>query len=196
MSTRTWLATDYYELLGVELGASTEEIGRAFRSAAKDHHPDRTTDAEARERFTALSAAYGVLGNPERRARYDALRALRSDAVRPAGSGASPPRRRPDPTEPPDPEPVIDHDADRPLSVRALPERRHARWASIGGAVLLVAGLVIAGVVGWLAATGSGVTENGSDPTGRLITLALVAVKLVVVGIVFVVLGNRRRRHP
>ena len=192
MSTRTWLATDYYELLGVEPGASSEEIARAFRSAAKDHHPDRTTDAEARERFTALSAAYGMLGNPERRARYDALRALPSGAVLATGTGASPPRRHPVPIEPV----VLDHDADRPLSIRALPERRHARWASIGGAVLLVVGLVIVGVVWWLAVTGSGVTENGSDPAGRLITLALVAVKLVVVGIVFVVLGNRRRRHP
>jgi hypothetical protein len=82
------------------------------------------------------------------------------------------------------------------LSVRALPERRYARWASIGGVALLVAGILAVGLVAWLVAAGPDATTNGSDPTGRNITLGLVAVKLVVVGIVFVVLGNRRRRYP
>jgi hypothetical protein len=189
VSTRTWLATDYYELLGVERGAGTEEIARAFRAAAKDHHPDRTDDPEARERFTVLSEAYGVLGNPERRARYDELRAAPIPdprAVRPA------PARAPNPAAPAVPVP----DETRPLSVRAFPERRHGRWASIGGVVLLVAGIAAAVLVAGLAVSGPGVTENGSDPTGRLLTLGLVALKLVVVGIVFCVLGNRRGRHP
>jgi curved DNA-binding protein CbpA len=189
VSTRTWLATDYYELLGVERDASTEEIARAFRTTAKDHHPDRTGDAEARERFMALSEAYGVLGKPERRARYDELRAEPGDARAQIRGDARPPSkpRRAAPIEP---------DADRPLSVRALPQRRHGRWASIGGTVVLAVGLAAAGLVAWLFADGSGTTDNGSDPFGRNITLALVAVKLVVVGIVFLVLGNRRRRHP
>ncbi len=189
MSTRTWLATDYYELLGVEREAGTEEIARAFRTAAKDHHPDRTDDPEARERFTVLSEAYAVIGNPERRARYDELRAApipNTRAARPA------PDRIPNRAAPVVPEP----DETRPLSVRALPERRHGRWASIGGVVLFVAGIAAAVLVTWLAASGPGVTENGSDPTGRLLTLGLVALKLVVVGIVFCVLGNRRSRHP
>jgi hypothetical protein len=189
VSTRTWLANDYYDILGVARDAGTDEITRAFRTAAKDHHPDRTDDAEARERFAAVSEAYGVLRNPERRARYDALRAI------PVGSptGIATDTRvssqpgRPAPAEP---------GPDRPLSVRALPERRHGRWASIGGTVVLVVGLATAGLVAWLFASASGTTENGSDPFGRNLTLALVAAKLVVVGIVFLVLGNRRRRHP
>ncbi|MGZ8764463.1 MAG: DnaJ domain-containing protein [Acidimicrobiia bacterium] len=190
MSTRTWFATDYYEALGVERSASTEEIAQAFRSSAKDHHPDRTDDAEARERFKELSAAYGVLGNPELRARYDLLRtgqpaenrrAAPSDArLQTDGYRAETPHL----------------DANRPLSVRALPERRHVRWASIGGIALLVAGVVSIALAIWLAGTAPGGTVNGSDPTGRNLTLALVAVKLIVVGLVFAILGNRRRRYP
>ncbi len=191
MSTRTWLATDYYEVLGVEPGASSEEIGRAFRASAKDLHPDRTDDPDSRARFTALSAAYGVLGNARRRAHYDELRAEPQDHPRgasPAPAPAPAPDRTP-PARPPD-------DETRPLSVRALPERRHGRWASIGGIALLVTGIAAAGLVAWLVAAGPGAAENGSDPTGRLLTLGLVAAKLIVVGIVFLVLGNRRRRHP
>jgi hypothetical protein len=179
VSVRTWLATDYYELLGVDREASAEEISRAFRASAKDHHPDRTDDAPAMERFKALSVAYGVLGNPERRARYDGLRLAPTDSSK----SANPPMASGIEERP-------------PLSVRALPERRHGRWASIGGIVLLVAGALAVGFVLWLASAGPGGTTNGSDPTGRNLTLGLVAVKLVVVGIVFVVLGNRRLRHP
>ena len=162
-----------------------------------DHHPDRTDDDAARERFKALSAAYGVLGNPERRSRYDALRAatLEGGAARP-GPG---PRPRSGPAgavggrdrRPPAPAPDT-----RPLSVRALPQRRHGRWASIGGTALVVAGLLAVGLVAWLFAAGPDTTANGSDPDRPQHHPGLVAVKLVVVGIVFVVLGNRRRRHP
>lgn len=193
MSTRTWLATDYYEVLGVEPGASAEEITRAFRASAKDLHPDRTDDAESRAQFTALSAAYGVLGNARRRTDYDEVRAERRAAPQDHPRGASPAAPAPAPDRTP---PVRPPDETRPLSVRALPERRHGRWASIGGIALLVTGIAAAGLVAWLVAAGPGATENGSDPTGRLLTLGLVAAKLIVVGIVFVVLGNRRRRHP
>jgi DnaJ domain len=179
VSTRTWFATDYYELLGVDEAASHDEIVRAFRASAKDHHPDRADDASSGERFKALSSAYGVLGNPERRGRYDELRAASRVEIRSAA-----------PPSPPVPE------ANRPLSVRAFPARKHGRWASIGGIVLVVAGVAASGLVIWLFTSGSTRTANGSDATGRNITLALVALKLVVVGVVFVVLGNRRRRYP
>jgi hypothetical protein len=59
-----------------------------------------------------------------------------------------------------------------------------------------VVGVVAAALVVWLATSGSTRTANGSDATGRNLTLGLVALKLIVVGIVFVVLGNRRRRYP
>jgi DnaJ domain len=192
VSTRTWLETDYYELLGVERDASTEAIARAFRSTAKDHHPDRTDDAAARERFKALSEAYGVLGNRERRARYDELRAapVGEPVAGPAGAEAAAAPGRGAAAPAPVPEP------DRPLSVRALPERRHGRWASVGGTVVLAVGLAAAALVVWLFSEGSATAGNGSDPLGRNLTLALVAAKLVVVGIVFLVLGSRRRRYP
>jgi curved DNA-binding protein CbpA len=176
LSTRTWLGTDYYDLLGVARDATDAEITRAFRAAAKDHHPDRTDDAAARDRFKALSSAYGVLGNPDRRARYDALRAAPTVTVATVATTPAP-------------------DANRPLSVRALPQRRHGRWASIGGIVLLVVGAMAGGLVLWLASSGSTHAARG-DTAGRDITLGLVAVKLVVVGAVFLVLGNRRRRYP
>jgi curved DNA-binding protein CbpA len=182
LSTRAFPSTDYYELLGVDRDASTEEIARAFRTLAKDHHPDRTDDSDARDRFTALSAAYGVLGDPQRRSRYDAAGATRRlDAAPPADR-----YQKPHPIQ----------EANRPLSVRALPERRYARWASIGGASLFVIGVAAAALTLWLATSGPSRTTNGSDPTGRDVTLALVALKLIVVGIVFVTLGNRRRRYP
>ena len=188
MSTRMWIATDYYELLGVDRAASHDEIVRAFRTEALDHHPDRTTDAASAERFKALSVAYGVLGNPERRARYDELRSAPPAASRPVTDPGA--RRSTDRHLAPVPE------AHRPLSVRALPEPKHGRWASIGGIVLLVVGIALTGLVVWLFTSGPSQTANGSDATGRNVTLALVALKLVVVGTVFVVLGNRRRRHP
>ena len=62
---------DYYEVLGVPRGAGTEEIKRAFRKLAMQYHPDRNKSANAEERFKAISEAYEVLSDPERRAAYD-----------------------------------------------------------------------------------------------------------------------------
>jgi molecular chaperone DnaJ len=62
---------DYYEILGVDRGASEEEIKRAFRRAAQRHHPDVDTSTGAEQRFKELNEAYRVLSDRQRRAAYD-----------------------------------------------------------------------------------------------------------------------------
>lgn len=63
---------DPYAVLGVDRGASQDEIKRAFRRLARENHPDvRKDDPHAGERFKEINEAYQVLGDPERRAQYD-----------------------------------------------------------------------------------------------------------------------------
>jgi molecular chaperone DnaJ len=64
--------TDYYEVLGVERGASQEDIKRAFRRLARQTHPDANNgDRGTEERFRLIAEAYEVLSDPQRRAAYD-----------------------------------------------------------------------------------------------------------------------------
>ena len=63
---------DYYEVLGVEKGASAEEIKKAYRKMALKYHPDRNPDnKEAEEKFKEAGEAYEVLSDDDKRARYD-----------------------------------------------------------------------------------------------------------------------------
>ncbi len=63
---------DYYDILGVERGASTDELKKAYRKLALQYHPDRNPDDhEAEARFKEAAEAYDVLSNPDKRARYD-----------------------------------------------------------------------------------------------------------------------------
>jgi molecular chaperone DnaJ len=70
---REWFEKDYYSELGVSKDASEKEITRAYRKLAKQHHPDANPGSE--ERFKEISAAYDVLGDPEKRKEYDEVRA-------------------------------------------------------------------------------------------------------------------------
>lgn len=66
------MAKDYYETLGVPRSASADEIKKVYRQLAKKHHPDvNKGNKSAEDKFKDISAAYEVLGDPDKRKQYD-----------------------------------------------------------------------------------------------------------------------------
>ena len=65
---------DYYQVLGVPRAATADEIKKAFRKLAREHHPDVAKDKKAGEiKFKEINEAYEVLGDAEKRRKYDQL---------------------------------------------------------------------------------------------------------------------------
>jgi len=85
---------DYYAVLGVGSTASHDEITKAYHALAAKYHPDKHQGNEledlAKEKLTQINASFAVVGNPERRSRYDAARRGGPASYPPQG-GASPP---------------------------------------------------------------------------------------------------------
>src|SRR5271170_3402955 len=71
---REWFEVDYYKVLGVSSDADDKAITRAYRKLAKQFHPDAHPGSE--DRFKEITAAYDVLGDPEKRKEYDEVRQL------------------------------------------------------------------------------------------------------------------------
>lgn len=234
MPTVAPVSTDLYEVLGVDPSAGGDEIARAFRSRAKQVHPDANDDPQAAYDFNELVAAYSVLSNHRTRREYDHARAPAAGlgAADISGGGIA----------------VGSSPAAAPVSARWTPRR--AWTALIVGALCAILGvgaalftwrlhqqdaqrhnrfdLVIAlrrpnGDITFTTSTGRLVTTrepelhgegNGLGPTvrvrydpanptdvipdgntiGRDITLGIVALKLIIGGVVFAVLGARRLR--
>jgi molecular chaperone DnaJ len=74
---REWFEKDYYRVLGVSDTASQKDIRSAYRKLSRQYHPDANPDDKAaEERFKEVSAAYDVVGDPEKRKEYDEVRRL------------------------------------------------------------------------------------------------------------------------
>lgn len=65
------MSNDYYKILGVDKKASSEEIKKAYRKLALEHHPDRGGGPEAEKKFKEANEAYQVLSDPQKRSQFD-----------------------------------------------------------------------------------------------------------------------------
>jgi hypothetical protein len=124
--TRDWATVDFYAVLGVEPTATTEQVASAFRSLAKQLHPDRVgASLEEGERFKSVTAAYEVLGDDRSRRNYDQVRlevAPRAAVATSAGTNGS-----------------TRASAATPAALRPEIVRRNARrWLAAGVAVILL----------------------------------------------------------
>src|SRR4051794_35993947 len=79
MTNTDWVNKDFYKTLGVSKDASAADIKKAYRKLARENHPDsKPGDKAAEERFKAVAEAYDVLGDDEKRKKYDEVRSMYS----------------------------------------------------------------------------------------------------------------------
>lgn len=138
---------DHYRTLNVAADAEAEVVRAAYLALMRKHHPDRVGDDRAAQaRAQEISAAFAILGDPDRRARYD-----RDRGASPNGVGR--------PVQPPARSARAGSPRRRPPSRRgpSLDERRRrlkrVRWASLGLFAVAI-GLVAAGAAGVWAQIG------------------------------------------
>ena len=62
---------DYYEVLGVNRGASADDIKKAFKKLAMKYHPDKNKEEKSEEAMVQINKAYEILSNEELRKKYD-----------------------------------------------------------------------------------------------------------------------------
>lgn len=82
---------DHYKILGVAYDSDDVVIQAAYKALMRKYHPDTNTDSDANMRAQAFNAAFAVLGDPARRAAYDASRATHGNAASPPPQGDPPP---------------------------------------------------------------------------------------------------------
>ncbi len=80
------MAQDFYQTLGVTKSASADEIKRAYRKLAHQHHPDKDKGNEAK--FKEINEAYQVLSDPQKRSQYDQFGSAYQNSARGQGGGA------------------------------------------------------------------------------------------------------------
>ena len=72
-----WASKDFYDVLGVKKDATAEQIKKAYRKLARANHPDSNPgDTAKHDKFKAVAEAYDVVGDPEKRKKYDEMREL------------------------------------------------------------------------------------------------------------------------
>jgi molecular chaperone DnaJ len=88
MTNADWATKDFYKTLGVSKDASAADIKKAYRALARANHPDsHPGDKAAEERFKEVAEAYDVIGDPEKRTKYDEMRSMFSAHGGPGGFG-------------------------------------------------------------------------------------------------------------
>lgn len=85
------MARDYYEVLGVQPSASQEEIKKAYLKLSRKYHPDRNPkDSKANEKFQEIAHAYDILGEPDKRKKYDMYGHAAESGAEQSSQGYSP----------------------------------------------------------------------------------------------------------
>lgn len=91
MASQDWFEKDFYAVLGVPKDASQDQIKKAYRKLARQHHPDaNSNDPRAEQRFKEVGEAYAVLKDPEQRQQYDAVRQMARGGARFTAGGGGP----------------------------------------------------------------------------------------------------------